>query len=724
MSGMWRLFRADLRRATSNVMAMILLSGLIVIPSAFTWFNVIGSWQPFDNTGDLKVAVASVDEGYTSPLIPLHINVGAQVESALRANHELDWVFTTEDEAIAGTESGEYYAAMVLPKDFSERMLTFYAPGAQPTQIDYYTNDKSNPLTPLITSQGADALTAKVNAEFTQELTNVALSLVSGLATSLDDGEAQAALSDVRAHVSAVAVQLRTASTTATMFTALIQASMPLVEGASGLLQDAESQFADATGQVQEGAEAAQRAETSITQAGESLTEALRVSTARVRTFSEDLNSILDSVDENIEERAERLQGVADNLDDLVTQHEALVDQLVNEVAPTIPEEDRPAFDALVEQLQGAIEDEAALQDLLATAASGITTGVEDLAGLRGQVDESVQSALTSLEEAADIYDGELKPTLDDLAASLTAAATTLNGVAQQVADSSSAASGATGVLETAAADNQAVADTLTQTADKIDEVVAAIDTAIDTGDLSDLASVIGSDPSVLATAISQPIGLKTVAVYPVVSFGAGMAPLYTTLALWVGSLLVGVTLRVQPPERVTAHGAPLTPSQQFLGRYGIFAVMALAQSTLVGLGNLVLVGLDPVYPWLLMLTLWASSLVFSFIIYTLIVSFGDAGKALAVFLLVIQVAGAGGAYPLALLPQWFQNISPFLPATHAIDAFRSALAGIYDGDYWVSMGWLLAFVVPMLLLGLVVRRPLMGLNHWVERSLASTKLM
>lgn len=229
MSGIWQLFRSDLKRATSNVMAIIVLCGLIVIPSAFTWFNVIGSWEPFDNTKNLKVAVASVDEGYTSPLFPLHVNVGSLVESALRANDQLDWVITTKKDAIAGTESGEYYAAMVLPADFSQRMLTFYTAGSQRTQIDYYTNDMSNPLAPLITSEGADDLSAKINSEFTEELSNVALTLVSSLVSSLTDSESQAAYTRIEAHLGQVGAQLRAASGTATMFTALLESSEPLV---------------------------------------------------------------------------------------------------------------------------------------------------------------------------------------------------------------------------------------------------------------------------------------------------------------------------------------------------------------------------------------------------------------------------------------------------------------------------------------------------------------
>ena len=118
------------------------------------------------------------------------------------------------------------------------------------------------------------------------------------------------------------------------------------------------------------------------------------------------------------------------------------------------------------------------------------------------------------------------------------------------------------------------------------------------------------------------------------------------------------------------------------------------------------------------------TSLVFTLIIYTFVVAFGNAGKALAVLLLVIQISGSGGAYPLQLLPAWFQNVSPFLPATHAISAMRSAIAGTYGADFWISIGLLLAFLVPTLLLGLVLRRPLVSFNRGLVDAMASTKLM
>ncbi len=260
--------------------------------------------------------------------------------------------------------------------------------------------------------------------------------------------------------------------------------------------------------------------------------------------------------------------------------------------------------------------------------------------------------------------------------------------------------------------------------ADRFDELAAALTTAIDTGDLTELTELIGANPHALAAHLAEPVKLTRVPVYSVASFGAAMTPLYTVLALWVGALLTSVAIRVDPP-RGGATGLPdLSPTETYLGRFGIFAVVGFLQSSLLGLGSVLFTQVQPQHPFLLILAGWVASLVFTLIIYTLVVTFGNAGKALGVLLLVIQISGSGGAYPLQVLPQWFQSISPFLPATHAVNAMRSAIAGIHQNDYWVSLGWLLAFTLPVLLLGLVLRRPFIRSNQKMLAALESTKLM
>lgn len=723
MKGILLQFRSDVRRATSNVMATIVLCGLIVIPSAFTWFNVIGSWEPFDNTQNLKVAVASVDEGYTSPLIPLHVNVGSLVESALRANDQLDWVITTKEDAVAGTTSGEYYAAMVLPADFSERMLTFYAGGSKQTKIDYYTNDKSNPLAPLITSEGADDLSVKINSEFTKELSNISLSLVSAMAKNLSSSDTQTAFVRIEAHISDVASQLRAASHTATMFTGILEASVPLVNGGASLLDAVGSEFSTATGQVQEGLAAAQAADGAIVRATDVLAAALADTSQRLGTFSDEVDRIFDGRDADAAASVDLINDMIGDLDELTDRQQALRDELVANVE-NLPEEDRPAMQAVIDSLDAAIANEEALTSRLGEAANGITQGDSDLQGFRADIDQRISETQASLDNASVVFSNDLRPVLEELASTLGSVSGSLGAIAGEVGGLSSTVNGVTDLLESAANENTDLATALESAADEVDRVVGLLSAAIDTGGFGEVSKVIGKDPEVLASALANPIGVDRVPLYPVVSFGAGMAPLYSTLALWVGALLLCVTLRVEAPARPFEGGPELKLNQRFFGRYALFALLGLLQSTLVFVGNIVIVGLQPAHPALFILVGWVTSTVFTFIIYTLVISFSDAGKALAVFLLVIQVAGAGGAYPLELLPEWFQRVSPFLPATHSIDAFRAALAGIYQGDYWISLGWLLAFVLPMLLLGLVLRRPLIGVNQKMEAMLHSTKLM
>lgn len=723
MSGIWQLFRADLRRATSNVMSVIVLCGLVVIPAVFTWFNVIASWEPFDNTKNLKVAVASVDEGYTSALIPLHINVGSLVESALRANDQMDWVITSKEDAVAGTESGDYYAAMVLPKEFSQRMLTFYTAGSKRTEVEYYTNDKSNPLAPLITSEGADDLTAKINAEFTQELDNVALSIISSLANSLSDPESQVAFSRIATQVGSVSDQLRSAAGTATMFTSLLESTVPLATGTVDLLNAVDTEFSSAEGRAQQGLSASNEVQQAIDNATRALSAAFSASDARLDQLESEINTLFSAMGSQSGASADAINGVAAQVDQLVDKHRQFLASL-EALQAELPPEEQPIFDPLINSVNTTINREEQVAQRLRAAAADVTDTNARAQDVRAELIGGIDQARASLARADSTYANDIKPLLDSLMATLVDLGDTFGSLDGDLSFLTQVASDSVTLLETAAEDTTALADALTKSSETFATVHEALATAIDSGDVEKVAAIIGSDPATLAAALAQPIGLETIKVYPIVSFGAGMAPLYTMLSLWIGALLMSVTLRVEAPSQAFDGAPQLKLYQQFLGRYGIFGLLGFLQSTLVFLGNIMLVGLDPVHPFLFMLTGWLTSLVFTFLIYTLVVAFSDAGKALAVFILVVQVGGAGGAYPLPLLPEWFQNISPFLPGTHSIDAIRAAMAGIYQGDYWVSIGWLLLFLVPAALIGLVLRNPLIGFNKKMEGMLASTKLM
>ena len=151
----WGIFKRDMCHATRNVIAVIVSMGLVVVPTLYAWFNIAASWDPYGNTKALKVAVANNDKGYKSDLIPVRVNVGETIISTLHANDQLDWQFVKSDKAIDGVKSGEYYAAIVIPKGFSADMMTLFSPDIKHAQLKYYLNEKINPIAPHITDQGA-----------------------------------------------------------------------------------------------------------------------------------------------------------------------------------------------------------------------------------------------------------------------------------------------------------------------------------------------------------------------------------------------------------------------------------------------------------------------------------------------------------------------------------------------------------------------------------------
>ncbi|QMU98619.1 YhgE/Pip domain-containing protein [Microbacterium esteraromaticum] len=719
--------RHDIRRATSSVMAVIVLFGLVVIPSLFTWFNVIASWNPFDNTRNLTVAVANTDDGYQSDLVPIRLNVGEQVVSALRANDDLNWVITSEDDAVDGTRSGEYYAAIVLPPTFSADMMTFYTSGADRTRIDYYLNEKKNALAPKVTGQGASEVSTSINEVFTETLGEAGMNIVTSLSDYLDDADTQVALSKLQARVDSVGAQLRAGASTADMFSSLIASSRPLVDSASGLISGSGDALRDARGAFGGGEDAAASLKKVLSSSTAALGDALTQTSASYQGVSDSIDDVYAAMGSQSASAAGTIGALADRVQVQIDQQQNLRDGLVNDVRPVLPESLLDAFDASVSRIDAAIARQQALQDRLDQAASQVTDANASSQATRDEIKTLAAQAKAAVDDARRSYSDSLQPKLDSLASTLSSISGGIDGVA---GDLSSAAGSLTGSSSTgsALADAQklttGISASLTDTADRFAELSAALTTAIDTGDLSELTELIGTDPRALASQLAEPVELTRVPVYSVVSFGAAMTPLYTVLALWVGALLTSVAIRVDPPRDGSTGLPDLSPTETYLGRFGIFALVAFLQSSLVCLGSVFFTQVQPQHPFLLVLAGWVAGLVFTLIIYTFVVTFGNAGKALAVLLLVIQISGSGGAYPLQVLPHWFQSISPLLPATHAVNAMRSAIAGMHQGDYWVSLGWLAAFSVPALLLGLVLRRPFIRSNQRMLAALKSTKLM
>ena len=155
-----------------------------------------------------------------------------------------------------------------------------------------------------------------------------------------------------------------------------------------------------------------------------------------------------------------------------------------------------------------------------------------------------------------------------------------------------------------------------------------------------------------------------------------------------------------------------------------MFFVMGQLQSAIVVFGDLYLLRIECDNPKLFFITAAITSFVFTLFIYTLVISFGDVGKAIAVVMVVIQIAGSSGTYPIELLPSFFKNVYLYFPFPYAINAMREAISGVYGWDYFTYISRLLIFMLAALVIGLVIRIPFMGLNHFMEKRMKDTQMM
>ena len=218
---------------------------------------------------------------------------------------------------------------------------------------------------------------------------------------------------------------------------------------------------------------------------------------------------------------------------------------------------------------------------------------------------------------------------------------------------------------------------------------------------------------------LACPIMVNTDKVYGIENYGSAMAPFYTTLAIWVGGMFLVAVLKTDIKNK--KEFSRLKPHQEFFGRGLTFVCLSLIQSIIICLGDLVFFKIQCYHPFKFILAGCVTALIYSMFIYSLAYTFGDIGKALAVIILVVQIGGSGGTFPIDVTPSLFQNLNPFLPFTFTIEAMRECICGTYSNDYWIYLLKLCAYLLAALVIGLlikaVVKKPIRFFTKRIEET-------
>ena len=715
-----KIFSLEMRALFSNVVTVIITIGLALMPSLFTWYNVLSCWNVFDNTGELSVAVASNDEGFKSDLFPLKVNVGEQVVSALRANDQINWVFTSADDAIDGTMSGRYYAAVVIPEGFSRAMLTFYQDDGTRAPLVYYTNEKKNAIAPKITSQGADSVSYQVNEVFAKTLADIALGIAQSVSQYMDNADVQSRIADMAQDIDGMSGRIDKTASVLELYASLANSSMAVLDGTSGLVSQTYSSAQQVTGIVSNGLSDAQDVVDALNRALDDMIAAIQASIDHLSTI--DPNVPGEGELPNAQETADALRQQADNLGVQIERYQAMRDAMAQED----PEGNAAAIAAADACIARMTELQQSLYDTADAIEAGEVPIEPDL------IQNRIDLAKGALEELKQVIEEQLRPKVNEVAdviSQLRSSASTLsNSLVGAAHDLNSSLNSARGGMSDATSTLTTVAGKLRVVSSSLHDVSESILTALSAEDVDEIRALLGSNLDVLSSALAAPVGVERHALYQADNFGSSMMPLYATIGMFVGALLIMVGVKPRSSQKVLdqatdAVGA-IKPRHEFFGHFGICAFISFAQSTILAMGNMFFLHAQVTNPLLFMVCYWVSSLTFTFFIYSLVVSFANLGKAMAVILLIVQVTGCNGSYPLQLLPWFVQGISPFLPATHVVAAMREAMFGAFGNVFWQEMAMVAVWCLPALLLGLLLRKPFAKFMSWYVEKVEDSKLM
>ena len=723
MKQIWAIFLRDIKNIGKNPVAVIVALGIMILPSLYAWFNIAANWDPYGNTKGLRVAVASLDQGTRIEQLDTTVNIGDMIISNLHENDQIGWQFVDEEQAVEGVKAGRYYACVIIPEDFSEKTASIFTSNVQKPTLQYYVNEKKNAIATKITDKGVSTIQQQVNeslisasSEALGKAFHVTYGTVEGKKEDLAD-EMVSSMKDARNDLVLMGSSVGALKSSLTAGKGLLSSVQAMLPDSRELLKSGQDT----------GAEASRLIRTS-----EDLSDTMTDSVGNVLDIEDGL---MDSVDRSVRDAIDRwdrdanaaageLNKASDVLNTMLNVNQKLFD-LVNNLKEKIPGPGK-VLGVLSDMITSQIDRQKNMIHMIETAEDTVLRTGKLPEDARQEIRKSLDEMMDQGARITDQYHSQVKPALtagmDSLYDSISAAsdyAVGINGLLPQL----------DGTLTQTTGSFDSLIETLDQTAsmiaageEKLDRIIDEVESVEESERLAKIVEIMKNDPETMGDFLSSPVNLEENQIYPIENYGSAMTPFYTILAIWVGGLVLVAVLTCRVVEDEKIHGGKAF--EKYFGRYFIFMVFGVAQALIVSLGDLYLLKIQCLEPAKFVLAAVLASVVVVNIIYTLTISFGDVGKALAVVLLVIQVAGAGGTFPIEVTPHFFRMVNPMLPFTHAINAMRECVGGIYGNAYREDMAKVLLYLPISLFVGVVLRKQVIRMNDFFERKLEETGVM
>ena len=670
MKNIIEIFRNDIKEVFRKTNTWIIIVGLIFLPSMYAWPNILSSWDPYGHTNNIKVAVTSEDDGAT--VDGKELNLGKSLVEGLKNNKNLDWQFVSnKQQAEDGVRIGDYYASIVVPKNFSQDMTSVSRTEPKRATIEYTVNEKINAISPKITNSGASAIANNISKNFVETANGIIFERLHEVGIKFEEN--LPSIEKVKEEIFKLNDNFSTYESTLSELIGKVEYGYNILNNVQNTLPEIDRV---ATNSIM-------------------IADKAGITINNIQGFNERLlpiiNNHLNVVEEVSKEAnviAKELQQKPDKTEEIKARQKALDNRL-------------QASTERLQLVKNIFEyfNKLSSERLFNNQLERVTTLSNDITTIK-EVNNNIYNKMDHYDEIADTVKEEFvnksarvnevssnmnsklnvevaplisqvlskaEVNIDKVSGIISGAQGELPAVERKLSETEVKISNAYGKLLSLQAQMPSAKSKIQKLTDEIKKA----DSGIDKNQLFNLLKV---DYKQQAEFFANPVKLQENKLYHIENYGSAMTPFYTVLSIWVGSLLMSslLTTKVEDEEK------KYKPYQKYFGRGLLFVIISLFQTLIITLGDMYVLGTQATSPYRFVLYALLISLLFSSIIYTIVCILGNVGKAVCIVLLVLQLGSSGGTFPIQMTSEFFQALYPKVPFTYSIGLLREAVGGVY----------------------------------------------
>lgn len=661
----------------------------------YAWPNILSAWDPYGHTNNIKVAVVTEDNG--AEVEGQKVNLGENLIDGLKNNKNLDWQFVSnKQEAEEGVRIGDYYASIVIPKNFSEDLTSVSRGFPKKATIEYTVNEKINAISPKITNSGASAIANNISKSFVEIANGVIFeklheagikfeqnlpsiekakeeifklndnftnyeNVLSELIGKTEQGQKilntiQQTLPDIDRFATNSIMLADKADITINNIQSFNEKLLPLISNHLKVVEDVSKEANDIAQKIQNKPDNS-----------EEIKEKMKLLNTRLEAGEKRL-----SVVKNILEYFNELSG------------ENIFQEQLNKISTL--ENDLTKVREINNKIYNNIDNYDEIADSLKNDFADVTKRINEIStNMDNRLNDEISPLISQALDKADISINEISKIII--------------GAQNELPEVEAKISSTEVKIQRAHAKLLAIQKELPEAKEKIKKLTEEIKKAEAGTNTNMLFNLLKVDYKQQAEFFANPVQLSENKLYHIKNYGSAMTPFYTVLSIWVGALLMSslLTTKVEDEE------GKYKPYEKYFGRWILFLVISLLQTLVITLGDMYILGTQAVSPYRFVFYGLLIASLFSSIIYTIVHLLGNVGKAICIILLVLQLGSSGGTFPIQMTSSFFQALYPKVPFTYSIGLLREAVGGVYIPAAQRDMKILLIGIVITLVSGTIL---------------------